>query len=100
MLRLDDAIAALRAALPDLRREHAVRSLAIFGSLARREARPGSDIDILVTFVPGARVSLFTLVRVQAALEELLGCPVDIATEGGLRPRMRDTVLREAVLVA
>jgi predicted nucleotidyltransferase len=98
--RLDDAIATLRAALPDLRREHGVRSLAIFGSLAR-EARPDSDVDVLVTFEPTARVSLFTLARLQTILEDALGQPVDIVEDHpNLRPAFRTRIERELVRVA
>lgn len=100
MPRLDDAIASLRAALPELRRDFGVEGISVYGSVARGESRPESDIDLLIAFSPGSRPTLFTLVRLQAALEVRLGCPVDLTTAGGLRRRMRDTVLREAVRVA
>ncbi|HZW09887.1 MAG TPA: nucleotidyltransferase family protein [Phycisphaerales bacterium] len=101
MPRLDDALATLRAALPDLRRDHGVRSLAIFGSVARGDAREDSDIDILVEFEPGARVSLFTLARLQTVLEDALGRPVDVVEDHpNLRPAFRARIERELVRVA
>jgi predicted nucleotidyltransferase len=62
---------------------------------ARGEADALSDIDILVDLEPGR--SLLDLGGLLMDLQELLGCPVDVVTEKGLRPRIRERVLREAV---
>jgi predicted nucleotidyltransferase len=67
----------------------------IFGSVARKEADEQSDLDLLVDMEIGR--SLFDLGGLQVELEELLGCPVDVVTEKGLRDRIRDRVLREAI---
>jgi predicted nucleotidyltransferase len=74
---------------------HGARNVRIFGSVARGEAGPESDLDILVDLEPGR--SLMDHAALVVALEELLGCRVEIATERGLRPRFRDHVLQEAV---
>lgn len=92
----DDVLSKLRGENDTLRR-FAVRSLAVFGSVARGEARDGSDVDILVEFEPGARTGLFELVRLQRHLSALLGAPVDLVTPASLRPEMREVILREAV---
>lgn len=76
-------------------RRFAVKSLGLFGSAARDEARPDSDIDILVEFAKP--VGLFQFVRLQAFLERLLGCSVDLVTPGALRPELRDRILGEAI---
>jgi predicted nucleotidyltransferase len=71
---------------------------ATFGSLvppARGQADEQSDVDFLVEMEPGR--SLFDLGGLQYELEQLLGCPVDVVTERGLKARIRDRVLREAV---
>jgi predicted nucleotidyltransferase len=67
----------------------------VFGPVARSEADEQSDIDFLVELEPGR--TLFDLGGLQYDLEQLLGCPVDVVTERGLKPRMRERVLREAV---
>ncbi len=75
--------------------QHGASNVRIFGSVARGEADAESDIDILVDMEPGR--SLFDLGGLLIDLQELLGCKVDIVTERGLRERIRDRVLREAV---
>ena len=67
----------------------------IFGSVARGEARPDSDIDFLVELEPGR--SLFDLGGLLYELQALLGVEVDVVTEKGLRTRIREEVLRDAV---
>ena len=74
---------------------HGARNLRVFGSVARGEAGPGSDLDLLVDLEPGR--SLFDLGGLLMDLQELLGCRVDVVTESGLRERIRERVLREAV---
>ncbi|MBF0295037.1 MAG: nucleotidyltransferase family protein [Magnetococcales bacterium] len=80
-----------------LSREFGVTSLALFGSTARDTANGESDVDLLVTFDgPATSVRYF---GVQFYLEDLLGCPVDLVTEKGLRPELRPFVEREAIHV-
>jgi predicted nucleotidyltransferase len=67
----------------------------IFGSVARGESDEKSDLDILVAFEPGR--SLLDHAGLIIELEALLGCKVDVVSDKGLRPRMRDTVLRDAL---
>jgi uncharacterized protein len=74
---------------------HHGRSVALFGSVARGEERPGSDIDLLVELEPGTRP--FELLVLGAALEEALGVKVDVGTPELLRQRLRSEVLAEAV---
>jgi hypothetical protein len=74
---------------------HGARNPRVFGSVARGEADAQSDVDFLVEMEPGR--SLFDLGGLQYELERLLGRPVDVVTERGLKERIRDRVLREAV---
>lgn len=71
------------------------RRVRVFGSVVRGENRPGSDVDFLVEMEPGR--TLFDLSGLVIDLEGLLGTPVDVVTEAGLRARVRDRVLAEAV---
>ncbi|MGC1377016.1 MAG: nucleotidyltransferase family protein [Anaerolineales bacterium] len=66
----------------------------IFGSVARGEARPDSDIDFLVNLEENR--SLLDLARLLRELQTLLDCKVDVMTEAGLRPRIRPQVLKDA----
>ena len=78
--------------LASLRGAYNVR---IFGSVARGEAGPQSDVDVLVDLQPGR--SLFDLGGLLMDLQDLLACKVDVMTEGGLHWYIRDQVLKEAV---
>lgn len=83
-------------AIHDIARRHRARSVSVFGSVARGEDRPGSDIDFLVEFEPGA--SLLDLMAIQDDLETLFACSVDVVSAGGLKDR-DEHIRREAVLV-
>jgi len=83
-------------AIHDIARRHRARSVSVFGSVARGEDRPGSDIDFLVEFEPGA--SLLDLMAIQDDLEALLACRADVVSAGGLKDR-DEHIRREAVLV-
>jgi hypothetical protein len=95
------AVAEIRRALEgckvDLERL-GVTSLAVFGSVARDEARQDSDIDVLVEF--GGAATLARYVELKALLEQRLGRPVDLVTRRGLRDRIRPSVEKDAVRVA
>ena len=75
--------------------KHGARNVRVFGSVARGEADQRSDVDLLVDMDPGR--SLLDLGGLLTDLRELLGCPVDVVTEKGLRRRIRERVLKEAV---
>lgn len=75
--------------------KHGARNVRVFGSVARGEADEESDIDFLVDMEAGR--SLFDLGGLQYELEQLLGRPVDVVTERGLKARIRERVLKETV---
>ena len=75
-------------------RHHGARNVRIFGSVARGEDDEKSDLDFLVEMEPGR--SLLDHAALLLDLEELLGCKVDVLSENGIKPRIREQVLREA----
>jgi predicted nucleotidyltransferase len=74
---------------------HGARTVRIFGSMARGEAGPDSDVDILVNLNPGR--SLLDIVAIKQDLEDLLGRKVDVVTEAAISPYIREQVLKEAI---
>ena len=89
------ALQVLTSAKPELVRCFGVVRLALFGSTARDEARPGSDVDIVVSFDGPATSRRYF--GVQFYLEDAMGCSVDLVTEKALRPELRPFIEQEAV---
>jgi predicted nucleotidyltransferase len=75
--------------------DHGARNVRVFGSTARGDADASSDVDLLVEMEPGR--NLLDLVGLWQDLEDLLGTHVDVLTDGGVSPHMRDRILAEAV---
>ena len=96
-MRLRDQLLGMRHVILQTAREGGAHDVRLFGSVARGEERPDSDIDFLVTLEPGR--TLLDLVRLESRLESLLGRPVDVATVAGLRGPVRSSALREAIVV-
>ncbi len=82
----------------DVLRALGVRKLGVFGSVARGEARPGSDVDILVEFETGQK-SFDRFLQVASFLEHLLECRVELVTPEGLSPYIAPYVYREVLYV-
>jgi len=79
--------------------EHRVRRIWLFGSAARGEMGPQSDVDVAVEFEDDARGGLFELVAMQNELAERLDRPVDLGTLGSMRPYVRRNAERDLVLI-
>lgn len=73
-----------------------VQELALFGSALTGDFGKDSDMDLLVTFRPGAHIGFLTLARIRRELEEMLERKVDLVPKGGLKPAIRDSVLATA----
>lgn len=95
--RLDKSklIASKRAEILRVAKAHGARDIRVFGSVARQESDDRSDIDFLVDMERDR--SMLDLGGLLMELRELLGGEVDVVTENGLNPRIRDRVLKEAV---
>jgi uncharacterized protein len=79
-------------------RDHAVRWMALFGSVLRSDFGPDSDVDVLVEFEPGRTPGL-EFFAIEQRLQQLLGRTVDLHTPRSLAPEFRDDVLAEAETV-
>ena len=82
--------------LAEICRRYGVRQLSVFGSAARGEARPNSDIDLLVEFLPEAEPGLLDHAGLMLDLSELLGRKVDLVSKNGLKPLIRDSVIQDS----
>ena len=96
-MKRSQAVRLLSQKRKELSAQYPIKSLSLFGSVARDEARPDSDIDILVEF--NHPVGLFQFIELQQRLEEILGCEVDLGTPRSLKPYIKQQVLQEAVRV-
>jgi predicted nucleotidyltransferase len=93
----NELIKAKRLEILKLAQKYGAYNVRVFGSVARGEARPDSDIDFLVELEPGR--SLFDLGGLLFELRNLLGVEIDVVTEKGLRSRIRESVIREAISI-
>ena len=91
-------LAKLVALGPSLRAQFGVRELSVFGSVARDEATPDSDLDLLVEFEGGTTFDAF--MGTKLAIEDALGVRVDLVTRAALKPRLRARIEAEARRVA
>ncbi len=77
--------------------EYGVKSLSVFGSVARGDEKETSDVDILVSF--NQPLGLFAFLELRDHLEEILDTQVDLVTEQALHPRLRNRILKESIHV-
>jgi len=96
-MKQDVVLQILKQKNAEMARRFGVKSLLLFGSVARNEATMASDVDLLVEF--NRPVGYFGLFALQDYLEKVLGCPVDLGTPDSLKPYLRDRVLGEAIHV-
>jgi predicted nucleotidyltransferase len=94
-MRTRELLESKREEILRIAAKHGARDLRLFGSVARGEDDETSDVDILVALEPG--VGLLKHAALVRELRELLGREVDVVSDKGLRPRVKDRVLREAL---
>jgi len=92
---MTEAVAEIRDAVSSALRQRGVVHASVFGSVARGEEQPGSDVDFLVEFEQGR--TLLDLVGLRLELSELLGREVDVVTPAALHPRLKERILAELV---
>jgi hypothetical protein len=94
-MTINDLLKQKREEILRIAEEHGAYNVRVFGSVARGEAGPTSDVDMLVEFEPGR--NLLDRVALKQDVEDLLGCRVDVLTEKSLHWYVRDRVIQEAV---
>ncbi|GAB4427724.1 MAG: nucleotidyltransferase family protein [Anaerolineales bacterium] len=96
-MKQDDVLQVLKQKNAEIAKEFGVKSLLLFGSVAKNEATKNSDVDLLVEF--DRPVGYFGLFALQDYLEKLLGCSVDLGTPDSLKPYIRERIKGELIHV-
>ena len=96
-MKRDDVLKILHDNQKYLAEKYQISYLAVFGSVARDEARIDSDVDLLVKF--NEPIGLFKFIELQQHLEKLLGCKVDLGTTRSIKPHLKASVFQEAIRV-
>ena len=81
----------------ELRKKYKVKEIGIFGSYVRQEQNKKSDVDVLVTF--DETIDLFSFIELENYLSDILGIKVDLVMKDGIKPRLKERILSEAVYV-
>jgi predicted nucleotidyltransferase len=89
-----ESLVHFRRKILDMAARHGARNIRVFGSVARGDNRPDSDLDLLVDVEPGR--TLLDVIALEQDLQELLGRRVDVLTEVGLSPYLQERILAEA----
>jgi predicted nucleotidyltransferase len=95
-MNAQDALATLRRYETDLR-ARGIRHAAVFGSVARGDNRPDSDLDIIIDIEPDAHVTVFDYVGLKEYIASLFDGPVDVVSRDGLKPHVRPVAMANAV---
>jgi len=93
-MRIQKAIKDKRREILRIAASHGAENVRVFGSAARGEAGPNSDLDILIKLAPGR--TLLDIVAIKQDLQDLLGFDVDVVTEASISPHIKEQVLKEA----
>ena len=96
-MAISQSLAEKREEILKVAASHGAKNLKVFGSFARGEERPDSDIDLLVEMAPDR--SLLDIIAIKNALEDITHRKVDVVTEKALSPYLRDKILQDAVSI-
>lgn len=96
---LDEIRAILKEYKEEVSRKYRINEIGIFGSVVRGEQKKRSDIDILVEFDEENIPGLLKFIEMERYLEKILRKKVDLVRKGGIRPELRDIILKEVVYI-
>jgi len=96
---LDEIRKILKAHKEEVNRKYRINEIGIFGSVVRGEQKKRSDIDILVEFDEENIPGLLKFIEMERYLEKILRKKVDLVRKGGIRPELRDIILKEVVYI-
>ena len=96
-MRREEVLRILAEQKPELQKRFGVKSIAIFGSTARNEAGPDSDIDVLVEFDPAFEPSLMDFINLKHHLSDEMDAKVDLVDRGSIIPELRSIILNESI---
>ncbi len=99
MNKLDSFKTCLQAKKADLKAQYHIKQLGIFGSYVRGEAKPDSDLDLLIEFEAGQHFGLLTFCHLENYLSELLGVNVDLVMKDSLKPKIGRQILSEVIYI-
>jgi hypothetical protein len=94
-MAIDMTLQERREEILQIAARYGAKDVRVFGSRSRGEARPGSDLDLLIRLEPGR--TLLDMIAIKQDIEDLLGCKVDVVTENAISRYIREQVLSEAV---
>jgi len=97
MKRIEEIKTCLEKLKPILKKHYQVETIGVFGSFARGDQTPKSDIDILVEFSEPNTIDLFDFIKLEEFLSRKLGTKVDLVTKSALKPMIKDQILKETV---
>ncbi len=99
MLQMRARVPIPHDAIREFCRAHAVRELALFGSVVRGDFGDDSDVDVLIDLAPSARIGLVALQQMRDELAVIFGRPVDLLTRTGLNRHIQSEILREVEII-
>ncbi|MHA1410224.1 MAG: nucleotidyltransferase family protein [Candidatus Odinarchaeia archaeon] len=97
--KIEDIKKILSKYKKELKKKYKIKEIGIFGSYVKGCQRENSDIDVLVSFENGAKLSLIDVVALEIELSELFGTKVDLVEKKNLKPYIKENILNEVVYV-
>ncbi|HXJ39640.1 MAG TPA: nucleotidyltransferase family protein [Bryobacteraceae bacterium] len=99
LMTLDSGLEVPTEQIAEICQRHGIQELSIFGSAARTDMRPDSDVDVMVEFLPGTTYGLLEYQSIEDELAAVFHRRIDLGTKRWIKPRLRDEILRESRVI-